>query len=162
MKELDLAYYAGLVDGEGSIVIYWHGKTKNVQHYRYILHMNISNNNREIFDPLKAEFGGCVSKWPCPPELIGKRREHWRFGISQRMCAKFLEQLLPYLRLKRPRAELALEFQRRMQPNATHAKPLSDEELKIRESFSERMRVLNGHYSQRGETNRKMGSQLFH
>jgi len=160
MKDVDLAYYAGLVDGEGSIVIYLHNKTKNVRGYRYILHMAISNNDREIFEPLKAEFGGCISKWPCPPELLGKRLDHWRFGISQRKCASFLEQLAPYLRIKRKQAELALEFQRHMQPNATHAKILTDEEHRIRESFSERMRALNGQHSRRGETNRrKLDSQ---
>lgn len=64
-NSIDIAYFAGLIDGEGSICL---SKRSATHKFRYP-ELHISSNTKEIMDWLKATFGGMiVTKKPRPKQ----------------------------------------------------------------------------------------------
>ena len=132
-----MAYAAGVVDGEGNIGI---GKREDTKGGTFRLYVAVTNTNEWICQWLRMQFGGRVrtmksakSNWKIP----------YRWVIESRAAMLFLEQLLPYLNLKRPQAELAIKFQRRRmwsnQYKDNHDTVLDEAE-----------KVLMSHFNKRG------------
>ena len=97
MKKVDLAYVAGLFDGEGCISIAkckprWPGCSP---YYRLVVAVNMAN--EYIPRLLKSHFGGWVNRSP-------KGKEHWRqewqWHLGSKEAVAFLEAIMPYLKLK--------------------------------------------------------------
>ena len=108
MSDLDLAYIAGFFDGEGSVVI-TQGERKRlvlsvvvVQTDVLILHWVRSILGREGAIHSRSREGSLGSK---PIYAL-----QW----SAASAARVLETLLPYLKVKKAKAEIALDFQRSM------------------------------------------------
>lgn len=98
----DPPYVAGLLDGEGTILIY-----KVVDYYQ--LSVRIVNTDLKVLESLKSLFGGCISG-KC--EKISKRtRPCWTWEIQGPKAAELLVELYPYVLVKRDQTRLALEFQ---------------------------------------------------
>ncbi len=64
MKDIDLAYIAGLVDGEGCIMITKENRlyTEAKHGYRFWLQVKITNTNKAVLEWVKDLFGGSVSQ----------------------------------------------------------------------------------------------------
>lgn len=89
----EAAYFAGILDGEGSIAIYprW-------------VRVAIGNTDENLIEWLRGFCGG-VSANPSHPN----RKQCWRWQIGNRVdCRWLLVQVLPYLIIKRARALEAL------------------------------------------------------
>lgn len=108
-KEL-LAYTAGIIDGEGHIVL--SAQTHGVRYM--VVEVAVTNTNEWLCQWLAMQFGGHVSS-------TGPVKEHWRksfrWKLSGKKAKSFLIDVLPYLQLKRPQAELAIKFQQRRTPS---------------------------------------------
>ena len=100
MNKVELAYTAGLFDGEGSVSIH---QTL----YSVALHIQIANANFEALSWIKDSFGGSISIYK------DRRNGHssYRWRTASKKASFFLEQVLPFLRIKVPQANLALKFQ---------------------------------------------------
>jgi len=120
MKKTDIAYFAGIVDGEGYIGIYIIGKRR-----QYHMEVGVSNTNFWLLSQLKFAFNGTI-RGP----YSGGRCLIWR--VTDKQALIFLETLLPYLHLKRPQAELAIRFQKRKRN--TGRAHISDGEIALREA----------------------------
>ena len=147
MKETDLAYFAGLFDGEGCIsIVKSHQPTK---HYHYILCLRISSIDEWLMRLWQSNFGGSLRKSiPSTPCVTSgaTRKPVWIWQGWARTAVPVLEALLPYLRLKRPQAEIALKFQERVTENSKkQGKSLSSEEIAVREA----QRILISNLNQR-------------
>jgi len=107
MKKVDLAYMAGFFDGEGCISLCERSKRKR----QLRVHISISNTNEWIIQWFKFNFGGSVTSER--KQLKNPNwRDTWRWNItSGAHSVRFLKEILPYLRLKKPQAELAIAFQ---------------------------------------------------
>ena len=107
MKKTDIAYMAGIIDGEGCIGIHRAGKKPN-GNPQYFLRVVIGMCNEYIPNLFRFYFGGQVIF--CQP-----RKENWnpqwRWAVTYEQAAQCLKILLPYLRLKRDEAILGLKFQ---------------------------------------------------
>lgn len=120
MKKIDLAYIAGLFDGEGCISIS-KKREAGVSHSRvYHLRVMVKMANPYLPHLLQFSFGGsCLKAKPRP-----RRRESWDWSLSAQQASAFLQIILPYLKLKRDEAELAIKFQSAKRkgtyPNANH------------------------------------------
>lgn len=108
--EVDLAYFAGLFDGEGSISI---AKVKctrirnpSVSFY-YRLQVCLVNNDRPVVEWLKSQFGGSI----CVRNMKGARMETHCWSCCCQQGLRFLQQVFPYLHIKRRQAEVAIKFQ---------------------------------------------------
>lgn len=96
----ELAYAAGLFDGEGSICIC---RNRN----RYSLLAQVTNTNPYATELFHELFGGSVSDYY--KKLNTKKRIfHW--VVQGERAGDFLAIIYPYLRMKRKQAELAFEF----------------------------------------------------
>ena len=105
-----LAYIAGLVDGEGSICI--HRDASNKKRYvKYNLLVNVSNTDPRPLRLIQGLFGGSFfltnrtvsreGKLPC-----------WGINVSGPKAENLLRKILPYLIIKKEQAVLALEFRK--------------------------------------------------
>jgi hypothetical protein len=108
--KLRLAYIAGIIDGEASIGI-TKRKVKSKKGYSYCLDVQLPNTNPWLPQWLKMNYGGTV----CPRRKISplSKLPQWKWAISGKRAADFLQLILPYLQLKYPQAELAISFERK-------------------------------------------------
>jgi LAGLIDADG endonuclease len=111
VPEQDFIYAAGFFDGEGSVSI---DKTsakgyakdcKFPHHYR--MRIRIPNTDFQIVEWLQETFGGNTSMY-----LKGGNRKPQKvwYLSGPRACA-FLQQVLPYLKVKSHAARLGIEFE---------------------------------------------------
>lgn len=99
--QTDLAYLAGFFDGEGCISI-------AVYKENYLgIRIEIGQNTRQELDLFSKYFGGKVTAKP--DKRYKTKSYRWAPGKIEQI-KKVLTDLLPYLRQKKRRAELALEF----------------------------------------------------
>lgn len=111
MRVTDLAYTAGIIDGEGTIIIrrtsMWSNERWKKRGFGLAVQVGISD--RELCDWLRELWGGSVYTYK------DKRSEYWkaisRWFISANQALALLEAILPYLRLKRTQAEVGIAFQ---------------------------------------------------
>lgn len=117
----DLAYAAGLIDGEGSILIIGRKRKKKDSRKRYTdyyLRVKIESTDGVMCPWMQMKFGGCLRFLPIKNV---KYSDKYLWEMNSRSAANFLRQVLPYLKVKKQHAEIALEFQNTM---------LTSEELK--------------------------------
>lgn len=105
----ELAYAAGIIDGEGAIVI---AKVNKRQRGRilptnYDLRVRVNTTDLVITPWLKTTFGGstCHAHDGKAHHAISRI-----WTINARAAAAFLRMILPWLKLKRRQAELGLKF----------------------------------------------------
>jgi len=106
MKKTDLAYTAGIMDGEGSIGIARRKSKSCKRGYTLELCVQVTSSDEWLCTWLKFAFGSSLSH---SINSAGNPMWHWILGA--RKAADFLKLILPYLKLKRPQAELAIKFQ---------------------------------------------------
>lgn len=112
----ELAYTAGLIDGEGHIIIYKDNRQNNPK-YRtknptYILIVGCCNTDSRAIDFLFDRWGACR-------QTRGRQRENWKrvyeWTIQSNKALEFLKEIEPYLIIKKEKAQLAIEFQTGME-----------------------------------------------
>lgn len=104
-----LAYAAGFFDGEGHIQIRRHSKRGS-----YMLAISAVQATENPLQLFVNGFGGTLKR-----RLIPYRntfRVLWTWQCSSASAQDALEAMLPYLRVKRDEADLALEFRRTFRP----------------------------------------------
>jgi len=136
--DLENAYFAGILDGEGTIALKRSHDTLHRKHTHYYPGVMITNTHKGVCDLAKEIYGGCVyerKSWrhtgykPCFQWLIGSR-----------MADSFLRLVLPYLIIKKDQAELVLTFYEGI---FTNGRQPTDEEIKRRDELCERLKELN-------------------
>lgn len=146
-RNLILAYCAGLIDGDGSFFIgKENGPIRIAKGYSpsYSPNIGLSEVGRNSVDLLKNLFGGYVGKTKAYIAKDGSNRQEffrWRLDRGN-SCKECIEQLLPYLVLKKDRAQYLLNFinDHVIKENSDR---LSDEELQIRENHYLKMKNFN-------------------
>ena len=126
MKRTDLAYVAGIVDGEGYIGIATDGKKHGKQNLR--LRVTVTSTDEWLCQYLRFAIGGgiillktrTVRQMPC-----------WQWQISYKKASDFLKLIVPYMHIKKPQAELGIKFQE-AKGRSTHG--LTDKERALEEA----------------------------
>ena len=103
-KLVDLAYIAGLLDGEGSIQIAIAGNRTT-----YYPRISISNQHQPTIRWLKDMFGGHISS-DSRSRGFRKNRATLTWSLTGHPALKIVELLRPFLRIKRTQAWFLLEF----------------------------------------------------
>lgn len=109
----ELAYAAGIIDGEGCISIFESKNEISNKEYRkpgdvrYRYKVIVKMVDPQAVELLLELFGGCI--------YLQKPRTRGNFPgltwtVSERRAAECMEKILPYLRVKRDRAELLIRF----------------------------------------------------
>lgn len=107
MKHDNIAYLAGIIDGEGCISA---GRVKPSTanaFATFTLRLSVGNTSPELMDWLLAACGGRVEE----QKRRGKRRRQWRWWASSTAEAvELLRLCLPYLIIKPRQAGLFIEL----------------------------------------------------
>ncbi len=106
ITDIDCAYAAGIIDGEGSVMI-----MRCTRKYRgyvsYHLKVVVTNTEQAMILWLHRHFGGSIYALP----RIEGRRKAWRWQVCTKKARVFLKYILPFMVTKQKKAELAIDFQ---------------------------------------------------
>ncbi len=102
-RETDLAWAAGIVDGEGYIGTYLaHTRTGSC----YVLKLTVVNTDIRMLERFKLIFGvGSISS---KKVYASNHKPRWDYYVSSKKAQQVLELIQPYLVAKADQAELAL------------------------------------------------------
>jgi len=114
MKKTDLAYIAGIVDGEGCICLTKRKDSSHKRGYYYCVEVKVVNTQQWLIEYLHFNFGGGdITK--NNNTKMKNAKPLWQWHISLRKATEFLKLILPYLHLKRAQAELCIAYHERQQ-----------------------------------------------
>ena len=100
LTDVEAAYIAGLVDGEGSIRLRQNGDQMSDE-------MNVTNTDRAVLDWLRERLGGHVV---VHAKAGPRHRQSFRWIATTLRARAILRRLLPYLKVKHRHAEALLAF----------------------------------------------------
>lgn len=129
----DVSYFAGIVDGEGSIVI---ALDKGNNCYR--LQLTVVNTNHELIKWIVSKFGGRV----VVTEAGSNRKKRYTWGVSSWGAFDVLEVIKNKLIIKKEQALLAIEFQQLKRINSDGIEH-SDEMRGIKQQYKTNISHLN-------------------
>lgn len=107
----NLAYVAGLIDGDGSVGVACQKRGSQQDRWSYYASVTIgmTEPGKPILEWIHQEWGGSLH----PHKVAGEREcPAWQWRVSGDKAVAILRMLLPHLKLKAPQARLALEVER--------------------------------------------------
>lgn len=131
---INLAYFAGIMDGEGNIRIRHSYSVKDGQKWQIVI--GVCNTNRKLIDWIVKNFGGRV--YSRTRRINWKKSYEWE--LSCRKATIVLQLIEPYLLLKREQARLCIDMQNRL---VVGKGKLSEEELILRSNMLKMIKSLN-------------------
>lgn len=133
------AYFAGIIDGEGTVTI----KRQYLKHctfgVNFQMTVRVGMVDKKVTEMLHDEFGGSLVY----QKGSGPRCDTWAWSITSRKALAFLLRVRPYLRIKHEHADLAIEFQNMLCPGKGKPYRLTQEQFNLRDSFKTRITMLN-------------------
>lgn len=105
-NQIDLAYLAGFIDGEGTICI-CRGDRRTYGVGGYLV-LRATNTNKDIILWIRTVFGGSVIKKP--ETRNPKWADAYFWVVSSQKAENIIRELIPYLKVKRLQAETALRY----------------------------------------------------
>ena len=112
--DTEIAWAAGLLDGEGCISICQElpkSGRRPVKTARYTLRVKMSLTHEAALKRF-ADIVGQGFVWECRRKFERPRKRIWVWEAASRKAERVLELLLPHLYLKADQAEVALKFMR--------------------------------------------------
>ncbi len=135
LSETQVAYLAGIIDGEGTIGIY--GGNPSVPAY-YHLVLIITNTHEALIDSIRGWIGG--AKAPTKPRE-SVLSPGWQLVLWQHRASGVIRLCRPYLIVKSAQADLALEFMENWV--GFRGRSVPEAEVERRKAYALRMRDLN-------------------
>ncbi len=137
MKKTDLNYAAGLMDGEGSIML-----TKITKGKHRAPNVAISSTTHELLEFMKELFGGHISN---KKNYATHHKKSWVWQLSYNAAYNFCKIISPYLKEpeKKRRAELIVKLYKAVTPrNGKYTTQQLQERVLFEEEFFEGSQVL--------------------
>ena len=134
-----LAYLAGIIDGEGTIYI------QHTQRGEYRLKLYVVNTYEPLIRWLQDNFDGLVYS------RISKKNPHWKRKWEWMSNAEILPEIIDYLIVKKEQAKLAIEFRKTFHQNR---RP-NENDIVIRKKCFEEVKKLNNRVWLGATTKRK-------
>ena len=140
-------WFAGFFDGEGAIMIakFKRHDTRS-DNPQYTLRLDVGSTDLSILQHIKQHFDCGHITQPHGQLRFPNSKPCYHWVATDRTAAKVLKRLLPYLVLKKERADLALAFQdnrHQWQRNNNGVNRLSKDEIERRELIYQKMKTLN-------------------
>lgn len=107
LTQLEAAYLAGLVDGEGTICMAKDACPNGDRKLRFRVRLTITNTSVSLVSFLVARYGGCPT-WAKPKSK--KHSVSCRVSWSEIPAEKLVLAVLPFLQIKKQQAELFLRY----------------------------------------------------
>ena len=137
----ELAYLAGLFDGEGCVSILKVSKQAGFKSFRYRLRIQITNTNKHLMNWLNERFNFHIATHV---PLKKNWKMCWVALKHDRKARNMLVEMLPYLKVKKDEALLAIEFQKHKDQIGTSngASGLTQEQIEYRERLKKELSAL--------------------
>lgn len=142
MKEVDKAWLAGFIDGEGCVNLM--KKAIHNRHY-YVVRIQITQTHEDVLKHV-AEITG-VNRIVKMPRYQKNHADAFKWDADMKDAHRILTDILPYLHRKKEVAELALEFisfwHENKPPKKERGKPAKDIDYSAFDAYKERFHALN-------------------
>ena len=143
----DLAYMAGIVDGEGCFFMAIVPKRKGdgyiSEHFRGLL--KISNTDKKLIDWIMDTFQGSQSSVKRLTSTRRFERDVYDWISTGDRLLDISEQILPYLVIKKRHCEVMIKF-RKTYVEKLGSHRLSDESIRVRHECLNEIRNLNSRF----------------
>lgn len=126
----DLAWLAGIIDGEGSIFVMRQPRKDRERDVNYVLRMSVDST-----DPFMAPACRDIAGGPVITQLRDNRPEcsdRLKWQLNGKQAVRVLEAVLPFMKVKQKQALLAIEFQKTTKKHWRH---MSEEDYKNQEEL---------------------------
>lgn len=112
LSEVEAAWLAGFIDGEGSIQIKWQRSKRDRHMTSSVASISVSQAEprTEVLFWLQDKFGGSIASHRST-ERNPKHNEAFRWSVTGAAAVKVATEILPYLKLKKRHAEILLAHQ---------------------------------------------------
>ena len=105
----DLAWTAGIIDGEGSIFVMTQKRKDRERDTNYVLRVSVQSTDPFMTAELKKMFLD-GAEFSVQRDNRPECSDTMKWQINGRRAAKFLRSILPFMRVKAEQAKLAIEF----------------------------------------------------
>lgn len=111
LTKTEWAYFAGIIDGEGSLTIGSYAQTaKGTPTFNSAL--GISNTEEALIDWVVARFGGAKMTYTRSQTPKNARRTVYRWQVTGHKLLAICQAVLPYSVIKKRQLEIMIEFQK--------------------------------------------------
>lgn len=143
-----LAYMAGIMDGEGCFIIGAYAKNPKTGTPHFHTTMQVSSTDEILIDWIVENFGGKKSFYTAKQTPINSRRAVYRWTGHSDRVKHMCEVLMPYLVIKKDQAKVMIEMRNtfektRMQKGQQGTQPISQDILALRYSLFDKMKSLH-------------------
>lgn len=126
----DLAWLAGIIDGEGSIFVMRNTRTDRERTFNYVMRICVQSTD----DIMARECLNITGEGYTFPvyEKRENQQNSLKWQVNGKKAVRVLKALLPYLKVKKDQAESAISFQ---ETTKKHWKQMTEEDYKQQERF---------------------------
>jgi len=144
----ELAYLAGIIDGEGSIYIGNFSSNPKTGALYYQTNMEVTNTDEDLIKWLLKTFGGRSNKYTAKQTPKNSRKPVFRWIAAGELLTKLCHEILPYLVIKRHQCEIMIKmratfiesnFVKGMQGTQS----ISEDIMKTRKSLFDEIRAIH-------------------
>ena len=145
---VQLAYLAGIVDGEGSIYIGNFSSNPKTGTLYYQTNMEVTNTDENLINWLIENIGGRRNKYTFKQLPNNSRRDVYRWIASGELLTKLCHLLLPYLIIKKRQCEIMINMRKTFEGSPAKKgsqgiQKLPEEVLSLRKLYFDEMRSLH-------------------
>lgn len=133
----DIAWLAGIIDGEGSIFIMKQARKDRERTFNYILRVTVQS-----ADTIMARECMKITGEGATMDAVTKKENQsntYKWQVSGKKAASILEAILPFLRVKKDQALSAIAFQR---ITKKHWRNMTSQDYQIQEDFYYQLKEL--------------------
>ncbi len=140
-KDTDIAYLAGIIDGEGSIYIgnFSCNPTSKLPYYQ--TNIQVANTDKGLIDWLLKTFGGLVNTRTRKQMPGNSRKQVYIWTATGERLTHLCEEIIPYLICKKRQAEIMLKMRATFETGSPNR--LGLETRHLRQSLMDEMRSLH-------------------
>lgn len=138
LSEVDKAYLAGIMDGEGSISISRKTDPTMKSGFSFRPCIEISNTDKPLMDWIASTTGlGAIRLYV---DHNPKHRPAYKWSLWSNQANQFLNAIRPYLITKRERADIVIEF---IKAHSGGKAYLTTEQIASQTAIYDQMKALN-------------------
>ena len=144
----DIAYLAGIIDGEGCIYIGNFSNNPKTGEPYYQTAMQVTSTDQPLIDWLVATFGGLFSKRTAKQHPVNSRKQAYMWTATGDRLTHLCELILPFLKIKNRQCEIMLKMRKtyefaRFQKGVANALPTNPAVRALRQSYMDEIRSLH-------------------
>ncbi len=141
IKNEELAYAAGIFDGEGHISLMRCVKpSKKRAGPEYALDVQITNSDKPVLEFFRTRFGGRVKSH----SMIEGRKPVYRWQVTGKKIDDFLVSVRPYVRIRKRQVKYALDFRKIVEGRKVQRAKLTPKEIERRNLLRRKINARGG------------------